>query len=221
MSRIEKLSDGVTLYLGDSRELWTHIRGVDAVVSDPPYGIDHKVERTGVSKKWSKRTNERIIGDKLPFDPSLWINHKAILWGANHYADKLPISGGWVVFDKRRGGTHNQKFIASDCELAWSNSFGSVKIFSHLWAGICRDTEVGKHFHPMQKPVALMEFCIGLLPGINRICDPFMGSGSTGVAAVNLGKEFIGVEIEEKYFDIACKRIGAALDAPSKQEVLL
>lgn len=235
MSRVETIGDA-TLYLGDCREILPRLTNcgeypdaerlclypackcerqlIDAIVTDPPYGIDHKVERTGGSDKWSKRTNNRIQGDAEPFDPTPWIDRNAILWGANYYADHLPVSGGWIVFDKRRGGTHNQKFIASDCELAWSNAFGSAKIFSHLWSGLCRDSEVGEHFHPMQKPISLMEFCIRLLPKADIILDPFMGSGTTGVAAIKLGRKFIGIEIEEKYFNIACKRIQAAVDAP-------
>jgi site-specific DNA-methyltransferase (adenine-specific)/modification methylase len=212
MFRTETIGDA-TLYLGDCREIAPSL-AVDAVVSDPPYGINHKVERTGGSKKWDRRTNDRIAGDKAPFDPSPWITKPAILWGANHYADRLPASAGWLVFDKRRGGTHNQKFIASDCELAWSNAFGSVKILSHLWAGLCRESEVGQHHHPMQKPIVLMEWCIKLLPDACLVLDPFMGSGTTGLAALRLGRKFIGIEIEPKYFDVACRRIEEAVRRP-------
>lgn len=197
-----------TLYLGDNREIDSLTDGV--VLTDPPYGIDHKVERT-IKKgtRWHRQNTKRVLGDDKPFEPARWISRKAILWGANHYADKLPASAGWIVWDKRRGGTHNRDFIASDCELAWSNAFGVVRIFSHLWAGLCRESEIGNHYHPTQKPVALMEFCIEMLP-VGRILDPYMGSGSTGVAAINMGREFIGVEKDEKYFDIACSRISAA-----------
>lgn len=204
----EIIADGVDLYLGDCREL---ALAYDAVVSDPPYGINHKVERTHSGAKWAKRASARVIGDNGPFDPSPWVGQPCILWGANHYADKLPSSAGWLVFDKRKNGTHNQKFIASDSELAWSNVMGRTRTFSHLWDGLCRGSEIGKHYHPCQKPIVLMEWCIGFLPAsAQTILDPYMGSGTTGVAAVNLGRSFIGVEIEPKYFDIACKRIDAA-----------
>src|SRR6478609_4005508 len=99
MTRTEHIAEGVTLHLGDCRKILPTLGKVDAVVSDVPYGIDHKVERTGASKKWAHRTNERIQGDALPFDPSPWVEHPAILWGANHYANRLPASGGWLVFD--------------------------------------------------------------------------------------------------------------------------
>lgn len=214
MARIEVITDDVTLYLGDCREI-AQTLAFDAVVSDPPYGINHKVERTGFNERHNKRANDRIQGDKTPFDPAPWVSRPSIIWGANYYATALPISGGWLVFDKRRGGTHNQKFIASDCELAWTNLFGSVKMFSHLWAGVCRESEVGQHHHPMQKPVALMEWCIKFLPPeAGVILDPYMGSGTTGIAASVLGRKFIGIEIEPKYFDIACKRIDAVARQP-------
>jgi site-specific DNA-methyltransferase (adenine-specific) len=211
VNRIETIAEGVTLYLGDCREILPTLGKVDAVVTDPPYGINHKVERTIKSGgKWYKQNTSRIHGDNQPFDPAPFIGKPAILWGANYYASRLPESGGWLVFDKRRGGTHNQDFIASDCELAWSNAIGSVKIFSHLWAGLCRDSEVGDHYHPTQKPVALMAWCLQAVPKANLILDPFMGSGTTGVACVGLGRKFTGIEIDPKYFDIACKRIDKA-----------
>lgn len=207
MSRREIIADGVELYLGDCREIAATL-SFDAVISDPPYGINHKVERTGIPAGHKRRTNERIVGDIGPFDPSPWAQCPAVLWGANYYAQLLPVSGGWLVFDKRRGGTHNQAFKASDCELAWTNLFGSVKMFSHLWAGVCRESEIGQHHHPMQKPIALMEWCIGFLPErAQTVLDPYMGSGTTGVAAALLGRKFTGIEIEPKYFDIACRRI--------------
>lgn len=207
---VEHLAEGVTLYLGDCLEIAPTLE-FDAVVSDPPYGINHKVERTGIPAGHKRRASARIAGDVAPFDPSPWASRPAVLWGANHYAPALPASGGWLVFDKRRGGTHNQQFRASDCELAWTNLFGSVKMFSHLWAGVCRESEIGQHHHPMQKPVALMEWCLKFLPkGTSTVLDPYMGSGSTGVAAAALGLKFIGIEIDQKYFDVSCKRIDAA-----------
>lgn len=205
MSRIETIGNA-TLYLGDCREIAPGLSGIAATLSDPPYGINHKVERTHAGAKWSKRSSERVTGDEVPFDPLPWIGGPAVLWGANYYADKLPPSGGWLVFDKRRNGTHNQKFIASDCELAWSNVMGRVRTFSHLWDGLCRDSEVGRHFHPTQKPVALMEWCLQFLPP-GTVLDPYMGSGSTGIAAVRAGRPFVGIEIEQKYFDTACRRV--------------
>lgn len=200
-----------TLYLGDCREILPLLSGEFAVVSDPPYGINHKTERTGCFSpgKGMRRNGTRIQGDNVPFDPAQFMHRDAVLWGANYYADKLPVSGGWLVWDKRRGGTHAPGFIASDCEIAWTNLIEHTRIFSHLWAGVCRESEVGEHFHPAQKPIALMRWCVEQTKS-QVICDPFMGSGSTGVATTLIGRKFIGIEIDAKYFDIACKRIEEA-----------
>jgi site-specific DNA-methyltransferase (adenine-specific)/modification methylase len=186
----------------------------DAVITDPPYGIDYKPQRS-LSKchKWqSQKPFTPVAGDSRPFDPSplLSLGLPTILWGANHYADKLPPSGGWLVWDKRGGGTISQGFIASDVELAWTNIMGTAKIFTHMWCGLCRDTEVGKHYHPTQKPVALMRWCLSIIPNAKRILDPFCGSGTTGVACAELGRDFVGIEISEEYCAIARRRIDAA-----------
>ena len=102
------------------------------------------------------------------------------------------------------------KFNRSDAELAIFTGSKTVKTFRHLWHGLCRASEIGQHLHPTQKPVALMEWCIqqvGLPP---VICDPYMGTGATGLAAINLGLKFIGIEIHRPYFDIAVERIARA-----------
>jgi DNA modification methylase len=200
----------VTLYLGDSLVIAPTLKGVDALISDPPYGIDHKVERTKAGNwRTTKQHMDRIIGDKSPFDPAPWIKYPiSAMWGANHYADKLPPSAGWMVWDKRRGGTHST-FIASDCELAWCNSIGSVKIFSHLWAGLCRESEVGDHLHPMQKPVVLMSWMMDqakVLEG-STVLDPYMGSGSTGIACLRTGRRFVGIEKDPTHYATALERI--------------
>jgi site-specific DNA-methyltransferase (adenine-specific) len=198
-----------TLYCGDCLDLLPI--EADAVVSDPPYGIDHKVERTGKDgDRWHNRTLDRIEGDKLSFDPSPWMLFPRIcLFGANHFADQLPASAGWIVWDKRRGGTHAPGFIASDCELAWCRPLGSVKIVSHLWAGLCRESEIGEHWHPMQKPVHVVAWAMEQIkvPDGATVLDPFMGSGTTGVACIRTGRNFIGVEKDEKYFKIAGERL--------------
>lgn len=202
----------VTLYLGDCMTIAPTLQGVDALISDPPYGIDHKVERTlKIGKtKWDEQRKDRIMGDKLPFVPATWLGYKIIvLFGANHYADKLPPSAGWLVWDKRRGGTHNQDFIASDCELAWCNSIGSVKIKTHLWAGLCRDSEVGEHLHPMQKPVIVMAWAMDTanVPDGSVVLDPYMGSGTTGIACIRTGRRFVGIEKDPTHYATALARI--------------
>ena len=128
----------------------------------------------------------------------------------DHFADKLPASAGWLIWDKKLGVKQDN---FSDGEIAWHKGGGSVRIFRYLWNGLLA-REVGeKRLHQMQKPIALMEWCIGFTDG-RIILDPFMGSGTTGVAAIKLGRKFIGIEIEPLYFEISCRRISAALAQP-------
>ena len=96
-------------------------------------------------------------------------------------------------------------------ELAWTNCIGRSQVVRHLWIGAYRASESGeRNVHPTQKPVEVMAWCINLLNKYSSILDPYMGSGTTGVASINLGKKFVGIEREQKYFDIACKRIEQA-----------
>jgi site-specific DNA-methyltransferase (adenine-specific)/modification methylase len=202
-----------TLYCGDAREILPGLDRSLAIVSDPPYGIGYRHSGRGSrggchGKTTPKRHSTPITGDDVPFDPAPWLGFRAaLLWGANHFASSLP-RGRWLVWDKRDGVNSNS---FGDCELAWTNAGGSaVRIFRHLWNGVCRASEAGRDrvsFCPAQKPVALMGWCIDQLRLPGPICDPFMGSGTTGVAAWRLGREFVGIEIERRLFDIACARI--------------
>ena len=209
----EELSDGVTLYHGDCREILPTLDKVDALVTDPPYGISYSPGSGG--KGWTKGIKtfsgkDLVIGDSNSFDPSPFLSYpKIILWGANHYADKLPASSNWLVWDKRQQGLVND---FADCELAWCSWKAPARVFRHLWCGAFRKSEKGQErVHPTQKPIAVMQWCLSFLPSEKVILDPFMGSGTTGVAAVKLNKQFIGIEIDKKYFDIACKRISEEL----------
>jgi site-specific DNA-methyltransferase (adenine-specific) len=205
----------VTIYHGDCREIiptlgWAStveggleaVPSWDAILADPPYGINYKPLRgSNGSKKWG---NEIVTGDATPFDPApLLIRRRpTILWGANHYASKLPDSGGWLVWDKSPGGIR-EGFIYSHAELAWTNLSSRVSKFSLEWQG--SDRGDGELFlHPTQKPVALMRWCLAMLPGV--VLDPFCGSGTTLRAAKDLGRKAIGIEIEEHYCEIAAKR---------------
>lgn len=212
--RVETFAHGIELYEGDCREIMPTLSKVDAVVTDPPYGIGHK-SGGGKGGKWDhvRHQGVSIAGDAEPFDPSFLValGVPLVLWGANFYSDKLP-GAGWLIWDKRPG-IEDMQFNRSDSELAYFSGSRTVKTIRYLWHGICRDGEIGEHYHPTQKPVAVMERCLGFVEG-HTILDPFMGSGTTGVAAVKLGRKFIGIEIEPKYFDIACRRIGDALKQP-------
>lgn len=210
---------GITLYCGDCRDVLQAIgaTGVDLVLADPPYGVSERTERrsTRIGSKGrlhrgavAGRDWPAVVGDDAPFDPSPWLAFpKVILWGANHYADRLPPSRAWLVWDKRCGTTPDDN---ADCDLAWTNLPGPARHFAHLWRGVCRDSEAGMApLHPTQKPVALMAWCIrraALAPGA-LVFDPYVGSGPVLVAAKRLGMRAIGVEIEERYCAVVVKRL--------------
>lgn len=211
MSRVETIAEGVTLYLGDCREILPTLGKVDAVITDPPYGISYK---SGPNSKNSisttkKRFEASITGDDLPFDPSLFLQMAPCCFtGAQHFHARLPESGSFHVWNKRVGYTPIDQ---ADGDLIWMSRKQPLRIIDLLWRGLCRSTEHASPIeHPTQKPIALMEWCINALPEPLTVCDPYMGSGTTGVAAIRLGRKFIGIEIEAKYFDIACKRVSAA-----------
>ena len=222
MSRIETIAEGVTLYLGDCREILPALGKVDAVVTDPPYGIRYSpgaggrpaFGRKGVHKKFTG--DDIVVGDDAPFDPVSLLEFPAehrILWGGNHYASRLPDSQAWLFWDKHCA---ESGLSFAEGEFAWSDLAITAKAFRHMWNGVAKASECGQsREHPTQKPVALLHWCIKLIPPpATLILDPFMGSGTTGVAAVKLGRKFIGIEIEEKYFDIACRRVSEALKQP-------
>lgn len=240
MSRIEHLAEGVTLYLGDCREILPSLGKVDAVVTDPPYGIAYVKGGGGRGPDGSHRRPlastlrgyDPIVGDTQAFDPSPWIRvcPNVLMWGADHFYARLPDSGRFLAWNKLGDMEPWDSF--SDVEFAWHSADSAARIFSMKWKGIAcdkRGESNGLREHPTQKPLALMRWCIEQIGDAHTILDPFMGSGTTGVAAVKLGRRFIGIEIEEKYFDIACRRISEALKQgdlfiekpkPAKQEAL-
>lgn len=198
-----------TIYHGDSREI-APIVSCDLVLADPPYGIDHPTDYSSRGRDGITACNDYppVHGDDEPFDPRwlLDIGRGRILWGANHYADRLPPQSGWLVWDKERPDDLDQ----ATCELAWSDCVKGVRRFRHLWNGAIRASENGSSLvHPTQKPVELMQWCMTLrwTDGYDSILDPFMGSGTTLVAAKNLGRKAIGIEIEERYCEIAAERL--------------
>jgi site-specific DNA-methyltransferase (adenine-specific)/modification methylase len=208
------------LWQGDCFEVMKtlYINNIKAVITDPPYGIDYA---HGPSHCSNKKVSTRFVNDTLmknnkPFDPTPFLSFNiVVLFGANYYADKLPISGGWVVWDKLNGLTSKRTWgfnDNSDCEFIWTNVGNTARIVRHRWMGIIRESENGKrHVHPTQKPVALMVKLIEHYTKPNDIVfDPFMGSGTTGVACMQTNRNFIGIERDSKYFDIAYKRINDA-----------
>lgn len=206
----------ITLYCGDCLEILPEMAAgsVDAVVTDPPYGMGLDTDYSGIDGGRGIKY-ERVVGDDAKFDPLpfLEIGRVHIFWGAQYFCRSLPEVGGWLVFNKRGNGAPSS-ICFGDCELAWCDSMQSVRMYSELWHGYKRTAAAGGALHPTQKSVGLMEWCIGFTRGAKVILDPFMGSGTTGVACVQTGRRFIGVEISPAYFEIAVKRIERALMQP-------
>jgi site-specific DNA-methyltransferase (adenine-specific) len=216
----EERIGGQRLILGDCLAVMPLLGKVDAVVTDPPYGINFVHggnDNSGIGKGAyaTKFAGVKIAGDAGPFDPSpiLSMSECCIVWGANHFADKMPSTASWLIWDKRAASGHTNDF--ADCEIAWANYGGVARIFRHHWDGMMKASERGQpRVHPTQKPVAVMEWCLRLIPNAETILDPFMGSGTTLVACQRMGRNGIGIEIDPDYFDIACKRVDEATRQP-------
>jgi len=194
----------VTLYHGDCLEVLPQLtERVGLMLTDPPYGIKYKPLRgSNGSKMWG---DETVRGDDVEFDPTHLLGYKnLILWGANNYSHRLPKSAGWFVWDKTPRGIR-EGFIYSHCELAWTNIINRVQKFSLEWQGADRSGE--SFLHPTQKPVGLMRWCTEQWHGEGVIVDPYVGSGSTLVAAKQLYRKAVGIEIEERYCEISARRL--------------
>jgi DNA modification methylase len=215
---------GITIYHGDCREILPTIQRVDCLIADPPYGSGLSVDyadrfspQPGSSRWWNSTDRKLsvrhspVIGDDEPFDPSHLLAVRAramILWGANWYASRLPDSGGWWVWDKRNGkrDVSQAEWPMSAVELAWTNHGKGARIFRHTWFGLIRDSERGEYVHPTQKPAALMRWCLSNVNAAG-VLDPYCGSGPSLLAAKSLNIPAIGIEIEEKYCDMAARRL--------------
>ena len=188
---------------------------VDSVISDPPYGMNLNTDFSGMNG-WSGKGHkyERIIGDDQPFDPKPWlkVGKTQVLWGAQYFCHSLPENGGWLVFNKRGDGKPSE-ICFGDCELAWCNVGQAVRMCSKMWHGVARWASEGR-LHPTQKPVYLMAWCIeqAKTPEGGTVLDPYMGSGTTGIAAARLHRNFIGIERDAAHYKTACDRIAHELD---------
>lgn len=198
-----------TLHLADCLTLLPTFPPDCAVISDPPFGCSTDTDYTRFSGGLSPSRNHHhgIIGDSQPFDPTPWLAFpKVVLFGYQYFASALPV-GTILVWNKKRESQLGT--FLSDAELAWQKGGKGVYLFNHVWHGFDRATERGKTLHPTQKPVALMKWIIQRqkLPVGKTILDPYMGSGATGIAAIELGYNFIGCEICPEYYEIATQRI--------------
>jgi DNA modification methylase len=218
MSRVEHIGDA-TLYLGDCRDILPTLGKVDACVTDPPYGIgaDSAMHKAGGTKHGAalaaKRHYAATDWDDQPIDASMIralrdASKWQVIFGGNYF--DVPPARCWLVWDKLNGAND-----FADCELAWTNLDKPVRRVVWMWNGMLRKGQEDRNEHPTQKPLGVMEWCINQLPqDVGMVLDPFMGSGTTGVACVRLDKRFIGIEREPTYFDIACRRISEAYRQP-------
>ncbi len=196
------------LYCGDCAVILPQLEPVDLILTDPPYGIKADKGSGGDNKGKARKYKEEW--DSAP--PAAWIfglmqekSEHQIIFGGNYFT--LPPTPCVLVWDKDNTGNF------ADAELAWTNLQQAVRLKRWRWNGMIQEDMKNKEDrqHPTQKPTRIMEWCITQAPDdVVTICDPFMGSGTTGVAAMNMEKRFIGIERERKYFDIACERIDQA-----------
>lgn len=200
--RIEQIGNA-TLYLGDCREILPTLPKVDLVLTDPPYGIGFAAQPTRyqrangmVSESWDDEKPDFI-------DEVVSIGKSSVVWGGNYFS--LPPSRGWLIWLKQGNAPS-----MADLEMAWTSVDMNARCFEKSVKAASLEKCLQTAAHPSQKPVGLMEWCISLIKKNETVADPFMGSGTTGVACANMGKTFYGIEREPKYFDIACRRIEQA-----------
>lgn len=186
------------LLLGDARQIAPSLYGVQAVLTDPPYGIG--IAAKPVRQKHEKKDWDAAHPDEGLFDMLRSISSQQIIWGGNYFP--LPPNQCFLVWDK----VQPEDFSLAMCEQAWASFSSPAKLYRRRVVGYDKQ-------HPTQKPVELMEWCLRFFAD-GVILDPFMGSGTTGVACVKTGRSFIGIEIDEGYFNIAVSRIRKAYAQP-------
>lgn len=207
MDKIVTFDRQITLALGDSRKEISGFPDDTMLIADPPYGISycHGARRGG---KMMGTDCQSITGDDAEFDPSQLLRfERIVLWGANNFAHMLPPNTKWLVWDKRDGVASNDQ---ADCDLAWTNLPGTCRLRTKYWNGASARERSDIRWHVNQKPVSIMQWCIEEASdgaGAMLVLDPYMGSGTTGIACARIGVPYFGIEIDEKCFDIACERM--------------
>jgi DNA modification methylase len=210
---------GIELHCGDCLQIMKSIpdKSIDLVLTDPPYGIgmDNQKIRTkpnrpnthgrGGELQYSEANWDKIPIDKIFFDEIFRVSKNQIIWGANYYCSYIPNGFGWLYWDKQMGENN-----FSSGEFAFQSYFTKSSAFSFPSMRV-----KGTRSHPTQKPIELMRWCIQQAKYWDiplTILDPFMGSGTTGVACKELGRNFIGIEISPEYFEIAKRRIDNTME---------
>ena len=200
--------ESVTIYNADCRDVLPTLDKVDLVLTDPPYGIGEAAGKNAsrgmmaVSKDFGFDTwdDEPISDDLISLVRSK--GDTQIIFGGNYY--DLPPTPSWLIWDKENGATD-----FADAEMAWTNMKSAVRLFRWRWQGMLQG-DMGKkefRYHPTQKPMPVMRWCIEQSKTTGTILDPFMGSGTTLRAAKDLNRKAVGIELEERYCEIAAKRM--------------
>ena len=203
---ITEIIGDATLYLGDCQDILPSLEPVDAVVTDPPFGVGNFVQITGNIRGRGQGKGKRVDWNEAPPSEDIFrmireISTHRIIWGANFF-NCFEGRGGAIVWIKNQSMPNFSKADIASC-----THLQKTEIVKIPWGGANAETMTD---HPCERPVGLYQWCIKYLPYCETILDPFMGSGSTGVAALHLGRKFIGIEKEAEYFEIACKRISDA-----------
>lgn len=197
-----------TLYLGDCMEVLPTLPKVDAVITDPPFGVGNFVQVSGNLRGRGSDFGSTVDWNEAPppkafFEIIKNLSKHRIIWGANFF-NCFEDRGGAIIWDKAQPMPNFSKADIASC-----THFQKTEIVRIPWTNFDVAREAATN-HPCERPVALYSWCIEYLPKVSSVLDPFLGSGSCGVAAVQMGRQFIGIEREPKYFDIACKRIEQA-----------
>jgi DNA modification methylase len=199
----KKIIGDCVLYQADCMDVMPYLEGLDACVCDPPYGLGKKMQGgTWATKALHYKDMQTwdLVANQEWIDVILSLSVPSIIWGGNYFT--MPPSRCWLIWKKPYFPT------MADCEMAWCSEDGNARVFNGLRS--YKEKE-----HPTEKPLVLMQWCINHLPkDTQTILDPFMGSGTTLVACAKMGRKGIGIELDEDYFNIACKRVEEAYKQP-------
>ena len=202
-------ASSVVLWMGDCKEVLPLLDNISAVVTDPPYGMGYKSgpnSRNSISST-GKRYSETILGDDKPFDPTPWVKWPCVMTGAHWYYDRLPAGGTIHTWDKR--GSY-EAIDQADCDQIWCSLRRPPRKLECVWRGLCRTTEnTDPIIHPTQKPVMVMAWMMERLEVAvgATVLDPYMGSGSTGIACIRTGRNFVGIEKDARHYKTAVERL--------------
>lgn len=192
---------GIVIYHGDNRKIAPLLGEFDLLLTDPPYGIGADSNMARNKGKWGFRDHGQTDWDTSP--PPVWFLQmvmtacqKQIIWGGNYFG--LPKAQCWLVWNKMQ-----RDFDFADAELAWTNLEKAVRVMDYSRGALLAEGKV----HPTQKPLNLMSWCLSHAPEAKTVFDPWMGSGTTLVAAKLRGLRAIGIEANEEYCEAAVRRL--------------